>query len=505
MELSIKLQPKQMQVLELIENSPATFIGFGGSRGGAKSGVVRRSMLWRRMKYPKTHGLIFRRKFKELWANHIEKFFIEYPQLKDCYRSANHEIRLPNESVIRFGFAEHEHARDIESFQGQEFMDIDVDEATHLAEWELKFLKTCCRWPGMPRATCKMLMTMNPGNIGHAYAKRIFFDKKYQDQEYPEDYAFVQAYAWDNVEWVRAELEASGLTEADFYSWSDERRFEYFIQNSDYGRVLNSLPGSMRLGHLMGRWDVFAGQYFDIWDSMRMVRQPQEFGLKPWTPRWLSVDWGFAHPAAAYWHAQPGKTVTYRELVQNNLSPRALAAEIIRLNDHETLDAIYMSPDAFARRTDVEPVADQMTEVFREAGLPGCTPADNDRVGGWTLMYEMLKAGEWLIGANCDNLIDCIPQATRDDVKVEDLIKFDGDDALDSVRYGLKSRLLPRLAPIGERVAARIESETAHVDMSLRMVHLKKVEREEKQLGRVVHAPRAHWMKNRWRRQEGRP
>ena len=63
-------------------------------------------------------------------------------------------------------------------------------------------------------------------------------------------------------------------------------------------------------------------------------------------------------------------------------------------NSHprEKIDAIYLSPDAFARRTDEASIADQMGDVFAAAGFPRPIPADNDRIGGWMLMYQMLDA-----------------------------------------------------------------------------------------------------------------
>jgi hypothetical protein len=194
---------------------------------------------------------------------------------------------------------------------------------------------------------------------------------------------------------------------------------------------------------------------------MWVVREEIEW--KPWWPRWISIDWGFEHPAATYWHARERQTaarrvaedpakaksvadfgfdgfkndgrrgmceqarefaelrvtasaradtrvVTYREYVTHRTAPRDLAREIIaRSRDsrlapdgsREKIEAIYLSPDAFARRTDEASIAEQMGDVFAASGLPRPIPADDDRIGGWMLMYQMLEAGEWLITENC--------------------------------------------------------------------------------------------------------
>lgn len=448
-------------MLKLVEESLATWIGFGGSRGAAKSGGTRRVNLYRRFKYPKTKGIIFRRTYDEVRTNHIDKYLAEWPELRDMYNRQNREITLPNGSVIAFGYAEHK--GDIYKFQGQEFMDIFPDEATHWEEHELNFLKTCNRWPGMADRMCKMIMTMNPGNIGHAFIKRIFFDKAYRENERAEDYNFIQAYGWDNVEWVRSALEAEGFTESDFYRWEDKKRFDWFVTKSDYGRSLNNLPEAMRIGHLLGRWDIFAGQYFDIFSMARHCFETALLGLKNWHRRWASIDWGYAHNAAIYWHSKEGRvTKTYREYVTKGTGPRELAKRIVEQSrlesgEQEKLSAIYLSPDAFAKRTDESPISEQLSDVFRENGLPSCTPASNDRIGGWMKMYEGLKYDEWIISNECKELIKTLPSLTRDDEKLEDCVKFGGDDAVDSARYGVFSDCVANPMPRAERIALAVE------------------------------------------------
>ncbi len=76
-----------------------------------------------------------------------------------------------------------------------------------------------------------------------------------------------------------------------------------------------------------------------------------------------------------------------------NWPAKSWRARCNRAGDREKIDAIYLSPDAFARRTDEASIADQMGDVFAAAGLPRPVPADDDRVGGWMLMYQMLDAG----------------------------------------------------------------------------------------------------------------
>src|SRR5205823_11362488 len=70
-------------------------------------------------------------------------------------------------------------------------------------------------------------------------------------------------------------------------------------------------------------------------------------------------------------------------------------------------------------------------------GLPRPTPADDDRVGGWQWMYQLLENDSWVMTENCAKLIECVPQLVRDDRRMEDIRKVDGDDPADAARYGL--------------------------------------------------------------------
>jgi hypothetical protein len=200
--------------------------------------------------------------------------------------------------------------------------------------------------------------------------------------------------------------------------------------------------------------------------------------------------------------------VTYREYVTHRTPPRELAREIVARcvtgnagreisrfardenesrGEREKIDAIYLSPDAFARRTDEASIAEQMGDVFAAAGLPRPVPADDDRVGGWMLMYQMLDAGEWPLTENCIELIRTLPNLVRDTARVEDIEKMDGDDAADAARYGLKSRygvgrVRQGRMPLDQRLAARAVS----ADPTIRAIQARKAQIEETQRARPV-------------------
>jgi hypothetical protein len=351
------------------------------------------------------------------------------------------------------------------------------------------FSPTSAVWIGIGGPVPKYIIGFNPGNVGHAFLKRIFFDgpkdhSHYADNERPEDYYFIHTFGWDNVEWCRAAMTADGMTEKQFYAMPDQLRFKMFVERSDYGRKLNSLPQSLRVGHLLGQMDKFAGQYFT--DIERGVVSLRGLNIKPWHPRWISIDWGRAHDSAVYWHAQDANTTkTYREFIRagtdsvrkasrdsttvdGSFGARALAQEIVDRSIlytqpdgtrvFEPIEAVYLSPDAYAKKTDENTVAEQINQVFRDNHWTvQCTSADNDRKGGWALMADMLEHDDWLICADCTLLISTLPMLTKDEEDPEDCVKFDGDDSVDSARYGLKSHLKGRKPPAREQIEMTIE------------------------------------------------
>jgi hypothetical protein len=505
--------PKQKE----FHASPAKYRLFGGAAGPGKSKALLMEAVLQAHEHAGVNTLLLRRTFSELEQSLLLYFRRDIPrELYKSYNESKHAVTWLNGSNTRFGYCQSE--ADVYQYQGAEFLFIGIDELTLFTLRQWQFLTSRNRCP-VPGAFACMAGATNPGNIGHAWVKSLWIDKQpASGMEHPEefdaaDYDFIPARVSDNP---------------------------IYAGDENYLKTLRALPSHLKRAFLDGDWDVFAGQYFDRFDCSRHVVRAEQIDWKPWWARWISIDWGFEHPAAVYWHAQTPvgvaqhggaasvtdalgtadetvaskdsrRIVTYREFVTHRTSPRDLAQEIVARGvgrDHgtagqsdaalslnsrrdagategnytrEKIDAIYLSPDAFARRTDEASIADQMGDVFVAGGMPRPVPADNDRVGGWMLMYQMLDAGEWLLTENCVELIRTIPNLVRDPARVEDIEKMDGDDPADAARYGLKSRYGARRAwethpPLEQRVAERVTS----TDPTGRAMQAHKFQIEEK-------------------------
>ncbi len=427
------------------------------------SNAARAIMLKRRLENSNTKGAIFRRTYDLVRENHIDPYLKEYPILREWYHKGDKEIRIPNGSTIAFRYAET--SADVDNHIGKEYMDIIVDQAEAFSEREITTFKSCCRWPGVPESSCKFILTFNPGNVGHRFLKRIFYDRKYNQGERAGDYAFIQAYGWDNVEWCRSSLMEGGCTpecggegcgtcpSCEFYSWDDNKRFDYYIHHSQFGREQNALPPAMRVGWLLGNMDQFAGQYYDIFSQERHVMRCQP---DDWNTRWLGIDWGFAHESVCYWCSQVKMNLTafYREFAGTGRSPKALAQEIVDRTPQEErgkIRHIFLSHDAFAKRDERDTIEQQMAGVFRANGMPWPERGTKDVIGRATLLYDLMgpvdpttgvaKTPEVVIDPSCKRLIETIPMICRDQDDPERTVKFDGDDPFDAAAYALTYRM----------------------------------------------------------------
>ena len=261
---NFNLQPKQNELIQIYENSIATKIGLGGSRGGAKSHTADDLMLIRRLKYPKTSGLLAMRLLDDVKDIHIRPLMARFPFLNDWYNKQDKIVTFPNGSFFRF--ISIENLDELKKRAGRGFCDIMIDQSELFTQEEIEFFGTINRYVPIDGEDLdvipKMLLTFNPGGIGHTYHKRIFVEKNFEENEDPQDFAFLQTFGWDNAFWCTRPLKKDGLKIEDYLSWDNEKRFNYFIERSQYGRKLNQLPESQRKAQLLGDFDVFEGQFF---------------------------------------------------------------------------------------------------------------------------------------------------------------------------------------------------------------------------------------------------
>lgn len=479
----IRLQPKQRRFWQYVSDrgiGAPTKVAYGGARGGGKSKAGRDVMILLCLTYGEIDCLILRRTWKEVYRNHVRPMFREFPWLRNYWNESKKTLQFPNGSNLVFGYAEHKD--DIYDFQGHEYAFILVEEATHFNEEELTFLDTCNRWTKNPAILPKMLYTTNPGNVGHEYIKRVFVDRDFKENERAEDFVFIQAYGWDNVEWATPTfLRESSIDPLQWTSWTGEQqrdflkpkvdwyyqlneksRFEFFVQKTDYGRKLNAMTGAMRDAHLFGSWDSFVGQYFSEWN--RKLHTCKPFFIPEYWERFTSFDWGFRAPAATLWHAvsPEGRVFTYRELYVKQRDSVWLAEKNRTMSRSETIRYCAGDPACWQAKDGGVSIA----ETMAQHGW-AMIQAENDRLNGWARMRQYLaweldtngvltRPPMWQIfdrhtdfpGMGCPNLIRTLPAQVHDEFDPEDLDTNGEDHACDAARYGLMTRPIATKMPL---------------------------------------------------------
>lgn len=510
LEIRIQWQPKQRLAWNIVDGPTVTRFGIGGARGGTKSGFLRRALIARRWKYPRTTGLLLRRTLPELESSHLLKLFEEFPELRPYYHDQKKMLRLPNGSIQFFASAQT--PKDVAKFYSAEFADIGIDEAQEFSQDEMERLSGSNRCTSNLDILPKMIFSFMPGlsesgtpPVGLPYLKRVFVDHDIRGDEGRETWDFLQAFAWDNIEWARLPLNADGISDSEFYGWPEETRKQYFLERTAFGAKLSALTNKeLKNAWLFGDWKTFQGQYFDNWNYEKHTLPAEEIQkcVKPWSPQWISGDWGYDHPACIHLHAmdEHEHVYTIKEIWGREIGETQLGHLIGEMCAGLKISAFVFSWDAFGKlsRTTQKSITETIGDALPR-NLPHPSPADaspGSRISGWRLMHQLIDANMWTVSRECTKLIECLPTLLRDmERNSEDVLKVDysenyvGDDPADSARYGLQYMCRAPSVPVEVRAAQKVEKIT---DPSMRHLALDKFYADEAKKNQPVPLARRH-------------
>lgn len=369
--------------------------------------------------------MIIRKTYPELTENHINpmcEMLKCYHKDKNeriaSYNDAKKNIVFQNGSRILFRYCDNE--KDAERFQGTEVDVLFIDEATQQSETKMKKLTACVR--GVNDFPKRIYCSMNPGGEGHNWVKRLFIDRKYEDNENPDDYVFIQSLVTDN----KALMES----------------------NPDYIRQLEALPPKLRKAWLEGDWQIFEGQFFEDF-----IDKPEHYQDRQWThvidpfeipdgwKIYRSFDWGYNKPFSCGWWAVDYDGVVYRILELYGCgqtpnegvkwTPPQVFAEIHRIEtEHRWLRGKRITGIADPAIWDAE-TGESIADVAAKHQVY-FQPGDNKRLPGWMQVHYRLAFDEagypmMYIFSNCKAFIRTIPLLQYDEHKPEDL-DTDGED-----------------------------------------------------------------------------
>ena len=437
--------PKQEQFL----SADKKYIAFGGARGGGKSFAVRMKAILLCLQYPGIRVMIVRKTYPELTENHIKPLCAtlrsNHPNKSEriaAYNDSKKNITFPNGSEILFRYCEND--RDAERFQGLEVHCLFVDEATHQSEERFKKLTACVR--GVDDYPKRVFLTANPGSEGHGWVKRLFVDRKYEENENPDDYMFIKSLVTDNKPLMES--------------------------NEDYVRQLEALPPKLRRMWLEGDWSCAEGMVFE-----EFADRPEHYRDRQWThvidpfeipSDWTiyrGLDWGYNKPSSVQWHAVSPDNVIYHFLELYTCTktpneglkwtPPQLFSEVHRIEtEHPWLKGrkiIGIADPAIWDAETGESIADTAAkhQVFFSKG-------DHKRIPGWMQCHYRLAFDEngypmFYVFNTCKHFIRTIPLLMYDEHKVEDIDTTQEDHIADMWRYVLMNNIIkPRAKAVAD-------------------------------------------------------
>ena len=393
--------------------SRAKYTAYGGARGGGKSWALRRKLVGLCLNYAGIKCLIIRRTYAELKANHLIPLIKEYGDILE-YSDSEKAISFQNGSRIFLGYCSSE--RDVQRYQGQEYDIIAIDEATQLSEYQFSIFKASLR--GVNDFPKRIYLTCNPGGVGHSWVKRLFIDRDFHPNEDPLEYRFISALVYDN----------EALLKSD----------------PSYVEQLNALPQRLRDAWLLGRWDVFEGQFFSEFSEERHVIKANAIPNN--IKRFLAFDYGFDMLAVLMVAKDvDGNLYVENELCRQNLTLGEAAEAIVSFVGNKRVEYAVASPDLWNRRQDSGKSGFEiMSSVF---GMPPMIAADDRRIAGWRVLKEYLskrdKKPSLYICSRCENLITSMQALLCDKSRIEDASSEPHSitHTPEALRYAVMSRL----------------------------------------------------------------
>lgn len=404
-------------------------ICYGGARGGAKTiGLIMGARRYE-ADYPgKLRGVIFRKTYPELEeiVHKATMYLVKQLGWKPTY-SPHPTFKAPTGGTLMLRNLED--MADALTYDGREFNYLGFDE---LGNWPDPapvdyMLGTLRSGEGLP---CVRRSTCMPGGPGHAWVK-----ERYDPERGSHELEFESAARKDlkmKSFFILAKLEDNPKINREEYE------------------VSLAFAGSPALYRAWreGKWDIVAGAYFDLWDEAKHTFDERSLMIQPWWPRWIAMDWGFKDDTVIGWYCKDDQDHIwrYRERKTNQKTPEQIGQLIVdasKLPDgsYERLSYFFLSPDAFAQRQSPKTIAAEIGEVLKKHGLPEPTRADNDRIGGWQLIYQMLYSGKLHLGKQGRELNTALPLLQRNlpPKDIEDIAPHAKDHAPDELRYALKT------------------------------------------------------------------
>lgn len=376
-EQSFEPNPMQLRMLQRLEFEVFAAGGkFGGKSFGAIFWMVKGNVelpdydengkpILVNMSYvhhPHFLGAVIRLNEKDL-AEWVDKARPYYEQiLGGTYTKNPSEFRWPSGARIFLGHAQDSNAWT--KYAGQNITRFLIEEAGQIPDLDTyDQIRSCCR-SVYPEMRAQILLTANPGGPGQQFLYDRFIEPKDREGvpiKHPEhDRPITDA----DRGLIRIKEESINPFTGDvIYTdrvWVPSYLSDnpHALKNTGYIATLATMSNEkLRRAYLLGDWKAMQGTYFDNFQRETHTYDPATRQLAPWWKATASLDWGFVHESAAYWHKKDPDTkqnLIYKEFVTSRTDPVELGAELARQSMEELRAQgsliFYVSHDLYHER-----------------------------------------------------------------------------------------------------------------------------------------------------------
>ena len=508
-----KYIPHDGKQVEFLRSS-ADWVFYGGARGGGKSFTLawKAALTPRKWQYLYLKSEVSEEEAKALQSSgkkvetRIQRISVDYPEyiallIRRTYPQLERNLKPECDKLYKLYGANWQernkcylfpsgakvylvHCQDrraLDNYIGGNYNFIGIDEANQFPETWVDELSTSVRTSNKELHP-QMCLTSNPGNIGHVWLKRKFvdrcpprvvgekiysktFDVAYQDTEsskpYIDDekisYKFIPATVFDNPTLIK--------------------------NDPGYVRKLKKLNPILRAMWLEGRWDVFAGTYFDNFNVMHHVISKDKFTYgkhfkKDTHTLYRFYDYGTKNPFVCLFAAidRDGKVIIFDEITETGLSASKQAKMVIKytwkkykLKNGDFFDEIA-DPAYWIKHSEKQGMLYSPQMFYGDAGIH-LTRGNNDRKAGAKVVYEALEPpfnGDPMIRFtdNCLNCIETIANLPASENDPEDIDTKAEDHHYDALRYGVTQVLSGLVTSVEEKKGWRYKTFNREVTQS---------------------------------------
>jgi len=444
-------------------DSQADILLFGGSAGSLKTETMLMDAV-QEFRNPNLRAIVFRSSFVEM-TDLLDKTRRLYgPRGGTFVGSPKWTWTFPSGATIRFAYMKTDD--DVWKYLGPRYSFIGFDESTLHTEKQVRNILGRLSSTD-PKLRLRMRLTSNPGNVGAAWHQALFLrghcpvhnreqaaqpGHLYRDRSWPSDNQPIPF----SVAFIPGKLS------------------DHNLLDKNYARRLHMMAGGSAAAMEQGCWCSLEGAYFPFINA-GLVRPLADAGVEWWHNHFLSLDYGYGKssssvglyvrgPAEAH-HAieiqgivsdrftqqqspefPRGRIRKIGELVVPHVPAYQLAEMVVDAfikpdegGQRRRIVAAYLDPANFKDIGDGHTIADQINEVLEPWEIT-CERASNDRLGGWQLLYRMLRTGEFEVTDVCPQTFEALRTRMHDDARPGDIRKIAGDpldDVADETRYAL--------------------------------------------------------------------